>query len=89
MPTHQKRDLSNIPSPHNLVSLDYCMGWELHVITILLSLLGNQFLEVGILDLANGRYLAHVLIVAPRATTFQFVPSDTATVAAPEFPSVT
>ena len=31
----------------------------------------------------------HVDIVAPSATTFQFDPSDTASVAAPEFPSVT
>ena len=31
----------------------------------------------------------HVLIVAPNATTFHADPSETATVAAPEFPSVT
>ena len=53
---------------------------------------GNVLEEIRsdlLIELEGFREYAHVLIVAPRATTFQFVPSDTATVAAPEFPSVT
>ena len=53
---------------------------------------GNVLEEISsdlLVELEGLREYVHVLIVAPNATTFQFDPSDTATVAAPEFPSVT
>jgi hypothetical protein len=56
---------------------------------VLLSGFRNLCPQFRGVDRKNFWYCAHVLIVAPSATTFQFEPSEQATVAAPEFPSVT
>ena len=89
MPAHQERYLPYIPTPDDLSVLNDGMRGELHIVVIFLRLAGDQCLEVRIINFPDCRNLAHVDMVAPRATTFQSLPFEQATVAAPLLPSVT